>query len=172
MQKLRWKLLLVIGLVAGIIETLAGVVMYVAGVYFAAWSMLVSAVVLVLCIVVGTRCYRDNALGGTMSYSQALIVGIVISISTGIIYALYNVITIGFVYPNFLDDMVREGASRIQASGLTSQETTELVASMKRDATVPKIAVGNLIRLSIVGVIFSIITSIFLRRKGRSVVSH
>ena len=164
MQKLRWKVLLVIGVVAGIVQALAGVVMYVAGVYFAAWSMLVSGVVLVLGIVVGTRWYRDNTLGGTISYSQALIAGIVISISTGIIYALYNVITIGLIYPNFLDDMVREGVSRIQASGLTSQETAELVASMKRNATVPKIAVGNLIRLSIGGTVLSMIISIFLRR--------
>ena len=144
MRKLRWKLLLEIGLIAGIVQALAGVVMYVAGVYFAAWSMLVSGGILVLCIVLGTRWYRDNVLGGTMTYSQALIIGIVISISTGIIYALYNVISISFLYPNFLDDTIRAGA---------------------RDATLPKIAVGNLIRLSIGGAILSIITSIILRGK-------
>ncbi|HLA09569.1 MAG TPA: DUF4199 domain-containing protein [Pyrinomonadaceae bacterium] len=166
MQKLRWKVLLGIGLTAGILQALAGVVMYVAGVYFAAWSMLVSCVVLVLCIVLGTRWYRDNVLGGTMTYSQALIVGIVISVSTGIIYALYNVISISFIYPHFLDEMIRESVARIRASGLSSQQTTELVASMTRDATLPKIALGNLIRLSIIGAVLSIVTSIFLRGKG------
>lgn len=166
MQKLRWKVLLGIGLTAGILQALAGVVMYVAGVYFAAWSMLVNCVVLVLCIVLGTRWYRDNVLGGTMTYSQALIVGIVISVSTGIIYALYNVISISFIYPDFLDEMIRDGVARIRASGLSSQLTTELVASMKRDATLPKIALGNLMRLSIIGSLLSIVTSIFLRGKG------
>ena len=116
MKKLRWKVLLAIGLIAGILQTLAGVVMYVAGVYFAAWSMLVSGAVLVLCIVAGTRWYRDNMLGGTITYSQALIIGIVISVSTGIIYALYNIITISFIYPNFLDDMIRNGVVQNQAS--------------------------------------------------------
>ena len=166
MKKLNWKVLFVIGLTAGILQALAGVVMYVAGVYFASWSMLVSVLVLLLCIVLGTRWYRDNALGGIVTYSQALIIGIVISVSTGIIYVLYNVISISFVYPHFLDDMIRDGVARIQASGLSSEQTSELVASMKRNATVPKIALGNLIRLSIVGTVFSIITSIILRRKG------
>lgn len=171
MQKLRWKVLLGIGLIAGIVQALAGVVMYVAGVYFAAWSMLVSGAVLILCIVLGTRWYRDNVLGGIMSYSQALIVGIVISVSTGVIYVLYNVVSISFFYPNFLDDMIRDGVARIQASGLSSQETTELVASLKRQATLPKIVVGNLIRLSIAGALISMITSIILKEKGSPQVS-
>jgi hypothetical protein len=166
MQKLNWKVLLVIGLAAGILQALAGVVMYVAGVYFAAWSMLVSCLVLLLCIIVGTRWYRNNMSGGTMTYSQALIIGIVISVSTGIIYALYNVISISFLYPHFLDEMIRDGVARIQASGLGSEQTSELMASMKRDATLPKIALGNLIRLSIIGAVFATITSIILRRRN------
>jgi ethanolamine transporter EutH len=171
MQKLNWKVLFVIGLTAGILQALSGVVMYVAGVYFAAWSMLVSGLVLVLCIILGTRWYRNNMLGGTMTYSQALIIGVVISVSTGIIYSLYNVISISFLYPHFLDEMIRDGVARIQASGTGSEQTSELVASMKRNTTAPKIALGNLIRLSIVGAVFSTITSIILRRKGPSDVS-
>jgi hypothetical protein len=171
MKELNWRVLLVIGLVAGIVQALAGVVMYVAGVYFASWSMLVSCLVLLLCIILGTRWYRNNMLGGTMTFGQALISGLVISVSTGLIYALYNVISISFFYSHFLDDMVREGVARIQASGLSSEQTSELVASLKRNATVPKIALGNLTRLSIIGGVFSIITSIILRRKTSAKVS-
>jgi hypothetical protein len=168
MPKLRWKVLLVIGLIAGMVQVVAGVMMYVAGVYFSAWSMLLNVALLVLCIVLGIRWYRDDVNGGQITYWQALIVGIVISVSTGIIYALYNVISISFIYPHFLDDMIREGVARIQASGLSSQQTTELVASMKRNATVPRIALGNLIRLSMIGAALSAIVAITLRRKRAS----
>ena len=168
MKKLNWKVLLVVGLAAGVLQALTGVAMYVAGVYFAAWSMLASCLVLLLCIIVGTRWYRNNVLGGTMTYGQALMVGIVISVSTGVVYALYNVISISFLYSGFLDEMIREGVARIQASGLSSEQTSELVASMKRNATVPIIALSNLIRLSIIGAILSTIVSIFLTRKASS----
>lgn len=106
-----------------------------------------------------------------MTYSQALIIGIVISVSTGIIYALYNVISISFIYSNFLDEMIRDGVARIQASGLSSEQTSELVASLKSNATAPKIAIGNLIRLSLIGAVISVVTSIFLRNKDSSKVS-
>ena len=165
MQKFNWKVLLLIGLVAGIIQALTGVAMYVAGVYFAGWSMLVSVFVLVLCIVLGTRWYRNNTLGGTITYPQALIAGIVISVSTGIVYALYNVISISFLYPHFLDEMISDSIARIQASGLGTEQTAELIASMKRNATLPRLALGNLIRLSVIGTVLSSLTSIFLRRK-------
>lgn len=171
MKKLNWRVLLLIGLIAGILQASAGVAMYVGGVYFAAWSMLVSCLVLAVCIVLGTKWYRENHLGGTMTYSQALIIGIVISVSTGIIYALYNVISISFIYSNFLDEMIRDGVARIQASGLSSEQTSELVASLKSNATAPKIAIGNLIRLSLIGAVISVVTSIFLRNKDSSKVS-
>jgi hypothetical protein len=165
MQKFNWKVLLLIGLVAGIIQALTGVAMYVAGVYFAGWSMLVSVLVLLLCIVLGTRWYRNNTLGGTITYPHALIAGIVISVSTGIVYALYNVISISFLYPHFLDAMISDSIARIQASGLSTEQTAELIASMKRNATLPRLASGNLIRLSVIGTVLSAVTSIFLRRK-------
>jgi uncharacterized protein YebE (UPF0316 family) len=166
MKKLNWRILLVVGLIAGILQALAGVVMYVADVYFASWSMLVSGLVLFLCIALGTKWYKDNVLGGIVTYSQAVIIGIVISVSTALIYVLYNVISISFIYPNFLDDMIQDVVARIRASGLSSEQTAELIDSLKRNATVPKIALGNFIRLSIVGTIFSLIISIFLRTKG------
>ena len=46
-----------IGVMAGVVQVIAGVAMYLAGVYFKPWSMLVTGVVLLLCIVVGTRWY-------------------------------------------------------------------------------------------------------------------
>jgi hypothetical protein len=172
MKQLNWRVLFVIGLVAGFVQVLAGIVMYVAGVYFAAWSMFASLLVLLFCIILGTIWYRNNMLEGTMTFGQALILGIVISVSTGLIYALYNIISISFFYPHFLDDMIRNGVARIQASGLSSEQGSKLIASMKRNATVPIIALGNFVRLSIIGGIFSLITSIILRRKDSSKVSN
>lgn len=167
MQKFNWKVLLVIGLTAGIIQALTGIVMYLAGVYFAVWSMLISGLVLVLCIILGTRWYRNNTLGGTITYSQALMVGIVISVSTGLIYALYTVISVSFFYPNFLDDLIRAQIAVMQNRGLGAEQTEELVASMKRNTSLPAMAIGNLLRLAISGTIFSSITSIILRRTAR-----
>ena len=166
MQKHNWKMLLLIGLTAGLVQALAGMAMYVSGVYFASWSMLASLGVLVLCLIVGIVWYRNRAMAGSLSYSQALMAGVVISVATGLVYAIYNVISVSFLYPHFLEQMVSNGVARIQAMGLGAEQTAALIAGLKSGATLPAIALGNLVRLSVFGSVLSAILSIFLKRKS------
>src|SRR3954471_22832734 len=84
-------------LAAGVLQVIAGVSMYLAGVYFAPWSMAVSLGVLLVCIVAATRWQAPG------TYRQAVVVGMVISTGTGLVYAVYNFISISFFYPSFLD---------------------------------------------------------------------
>jgi hypothetical protein len=155
------KVLLGIGVMAGIAQVFAGVVMYLAGVYFAPWSMGVSLLVLLLCIVVGTRWYTTHCLNDEITYVQALGVGIVISVSTGLVYAIYNLISISWFYPDFLDNMVRARIAQTSAH----QQSAESFGTLRSQITAPKIAIANFIRLSIMGSILSLVTALFLKRK-------
>src|SRR5690349_24105979 len=118
--------------------------MYVVGIYFVLWSMFISLAVFLLCIVYLTPRYRDSALNSRLSYRQALIVGIVISVCTGIVYAVYNLISISFFYPNFLERMVNARLATMP----DSERTPEFIASMREGGTTKTIAFSNLIRLS------------------------
>ena len=64
LKDFNWKILIAIGFLAGLIQVATGVAMYLAGVYFTSWSMFPSLLVLLLCIVFGTRWYRDSVLKG------------------------------------------------------------------------------------------------------------
>jgi hypothetical protein len=147
----------------GVAQVAAGVAMYLAGVYFFAWSIFISLLVLLLCIVLGTRWYTAHYLKGEITYAQALLVGIVISLSTGVVYAIYNVVSISFFYPHFLDDLVRLSVARAQAR----QQSSEVIALMKANITAPRIALANLIRLSVAGSCLSLIISLFLKGRKR-----
>ena len=153
--------LLGVGLMAGVVQVVAGVAMYLAGVYFAPWSIFISLFVLLLCIVVGTRWYTAKYLKGEITYAQALIVGIVISVSTGLVYAIYNMISISFFYPQFLDEMVRVR----MAQAVARHQSPESFASLRAGITASRIAISNMIRLSIVGSLLSLLTSLFLKRR-------
>lgn len=137
--------LLMIAVVSGLVQVAAGVTMYLAGVYFAPWSMGVSIGVLLLCIVMGVARHRSGALGGTMRFGQAVGAGAVIAFGTGLLYAIYNVISIRFVYAGFLD---------------------QVAAVTGRPASLPAIAIGNLIRLTIGGTALALVTAAFQRRTG------
>ncbi|HEX6716468.1 MAG TPA: DUF4199 domain-containing protein [Pyrinomonadaceae bacterium] len=164
LKDFSWKTLIVIGLLAGLIQVATGVAMYMVGVYFEPWSIFVSMFALLLCIVFGTRWYRDFALNGQITYGQALIVGIVISVSTGIVYAIYNVISISFIYPRFLEDLI----SLNLASAPVSQRTPEFLAAMRERITANTIALSNLIRLSVFGTILAVFASLILKRAQKT----
>lgn len=149
LRDFNWKTLIAIGFLAGLIQVATGVVMYVAGVYFASWSMLVSVFVLLLCIVLGTRWYRDSVQKGQITFGQALVVGIVVGICTGVIYAIYNVISISFFYSRFLEQLIS-------------------IAALRGKVTANTIALSNLIRLSVIGAILSVFASLVLKRTASS----
>lgn len=151
------------GLIAGAAQAAAGVAMYLAGVYFAPWSMGVSLLLLLVCIVVGTSWYRIHYLNGEMTYWQALSVGIAISVCTGIVYAVYNMVSINWFYPGFLDEVVRARmAQTVQPHGPDSY------AAMRAGVSASGIAISNLIRLSVAGSVLSLLSSLFLKRRSRS----
>jgi Protein of unknown function (DUF4199) len=168
----NWRVLIMIGLTAGISQAVTGIAMYLAGIYFLSWSVFISILVLIVGIVFGSRWYRDKFLGGRISYAQALLVGIVISVSTGAVYAIYNIISISFFYPHFLDEIIRLQIAHAQAAGLGPGKISDLTASLTATVTAPKLALGNLIRLSVIGSVLSLITSLFVRKKGEQVNSR
>lgn len=158
------KVLVGLGVIAGVVQVVAGVIMYLAGVYFSPWSMLVTGLLLLVCIVIGTRWYAVHYLNGGITYSPALKIGIVISICTGVVYAVYNLVSITWFYPNFLDELVR---ARLE-SNVPSQPDSASFSSMRADVSVAGIAISNLIRLSILGTLMSLLTSLVLKRQSRA----
>jgi hypothetical protein len=128
--------------------------------------MLVSAVVLLLCIVVGMHWYRVRHLGGQATFRQAVVVGLVVSVGTGIVYACYNLISIRFFYPNFLDQVVRARIAQLEARGNPAPPFEQLRAGI----SAMQLAIPNLLRLSVGGAILSLLTAPFGRggeRGGR-----
>ena len=156
------KALIGLGLMAGALQAAVGVAMYLAGVYFKPWSMFVTGLVLLLCIVVGTRWYSVKFLNDEITYKQALIVGVVISVSTGLVYAIYNIVSISFFYPRFLDEVARVQMAQLQ--------TPESFNSIRAGINTSGIAMGNLIRLTILGSLFSVLCALFLRRHSVKVI--
>lgn len=144
------------GLVSGVIQAAAGVAMYLTGVYFAPWSMGVSVVVLLVCIVVGTRWYTAHFLGNEITYPQAVLVGMTVSLCTGLVYAAYNFISIALFYPHFLDEVVRVRMAQDGSGSFTA---------LRAHVSAASIAIPNLVRLSVFGTALSLVTSLFLKRK-------
>ena len=154
---------LTLAIVAGLAQVATGVALYVTGSYFAPWSGMVSLGVLLVCIVVAMRWYRDNRRAGQVTYLQAFGIGIATVLGTAVVYAIYNVITIEWIYPHFLDDMARARA----ALGAQRGQVGQSVDTVRAQLSAPRVAMSNILFLGLRGVILAALAAIFVRRRSR-----
>ncbi len=164
----RWRPLFAIGLISGLIHVTVGVAMYFAGIYFWPGSLLVINLALASCIVAGTCWYGRHVLDGSTTYLSAWLVGIVIAVCTGLVYVTYNIVSVSFVYPHFLEDMVQAEFARQQVLGMDPSRATQVLESLRRETTLGVIVAGNLSGFVRIGTILSALTAIAFRAKSKA----
>lgn len=158
------KRILVYGLTAGLIQVLCGIIMYYAGIYFKSWSILISAAVLVVFIYATIKDY--SAKSGISAYWKLVIPGTVVGLLCGVIYSIYNLISIKYFYPEFIDEAI--SALFLKRSiGLRGDQLEILNNELHTDLTLGSIAFSNLLLLSLIGLVSSLIISVFIKRKPK-----
>ena len=165
---IRWAPLVVVGLTCGLVQVAVGVVLYLSGVYFEPWSLRLIIALLAVCIAAGNWWYGKHVLGGRTTYWKALVVGIVISVSMALVYITYNAISISFVYPRFLEDMVQAEFARASA-GMDPAQAARLLDSLRAEVTLRNLVVGNFTAAARIGTYLSVLISLaFLQRWRRN----
>ncbi|RPJ82182.1 MAG: DUF4199 domain-containing protein [Acidobacteria bacterium] len=167
MTAVQWRALALAGLVAGLVQVAAGVTMYLAGVYFAPWSALVNLVVLAACIVAGNVWSRTHVFEGRTTYLRALLVGVVIAVSTGLVYITYNVVSVSFVHPHFLEDMVQARFAARQAMALDPSGASQALHSLRAETTLGLIVANNFRFLCVTGTVLSALIAVPLAFIGK-----
>jgi len=109
--------------------------------------------------VAGTWWYGTRVLNGHTTYWKALLVGIVISVSMGLMYITYNAISISFVYAHFLEDMVQAEFARASV-GMDPARAAQLLDSLRAEFTLRNLVVGNLTSVTRLGTIYSVLISV------------
>jgi hypothetical protein len=164
---IRWAPLVVLGFVCGLVQVAVGIVLYLSGAYFEPWSLRLMILLLAASIAAGNWWYGKHVLGGQTTYWKALLVGIVISVSMALVYITYNAISISFVYPHFLEDMVLAEFDRASA-GMDTTQAARLLESLRAEATLRNLVIGNFTAASRIGTFWSVVIALaFLRRWRR-----
>lgn len=159
MPALQWKPVLAAGICAGLVQVAAGVTMYLAGVYFAPWSGLVSLVLLAASIVVGVRWYVAHVLERQVTYVTAFLAGAGIAVVAGLVYVTYNILSVSLVYPNFLEDMARARLAA-QAGSLDPSQAAARLASLRRSTTLTGVVTANLRAFCLFGTVISALAAV------------
>jgi hypothetical protein len=154
--------------VCGLVHVALGIVLYLSGVYFEPGSLRLMTLVLAAYVAVGNWWYGRYVLGGQTSYPKALVVGVVISVTTGLVYAAYNFVTVSFIYSEFLEQMIQAEFARASV-GLDTASAGRLLGDLRAGATLRNLMVGNVAAVARIGTAFSILIAVgFIGRWRRA----
>ena len=121
-------------------------------------------IILIAGIVMGTRSYRDQFLGGYISYSKALGYGVVISVFTGVIIGIFMYLLYGLIDPGLLEQSMKVIEEQMLNQGMSPNQV-ETISEMQRDFRSPfMMLISSVFSYALLGLIFSLITSAFLKK--------
>lgn len=129
------------------------------------WFGFLSLIVMIAIQWIGIRAAREEAKDKSLSFGRGVGIGTMIALVGGIIGAVYTFIHLTWINPNFADYVVDAARQGWAARGLSD---TQMDAAEKftRLFTKPWIsAVSGMVVSPILGAVFSLVLSAFLKRK-------
>lgn len=160
------------GAMVGLVLIIVSVLFYILGKSDSGMQTWIAYAVIIAGIVIGTQNYRDNVLGGYISYSQCLSSGTLITFFTAIITAFYTYIFFTFIDASLIDMILEKQMIAMEEQGMDDEQIEMAMSYTRKFMTPLWMSVIGLLFYTFMGFIFSLITSIFLKRKDDSFESN
>ncbi len=157
-----WKSSLTYGIYVGIVLILLSVVYYVTGNTFAKSAQWVSYALMLVGIIIAQFAYR-KALGGTMTYGQALGIGVLTMLFASVLSSIYTFLLYEVIDPSLQEQMRLFTEEQIVKQGNVPEEQMDMAVEMASKFQKP--AVMGVLGGTFIGLIMSLITSIFTQKK-------
>lgn len=168
------KVVLTFGLISGVmISLLMGGQLLVASKIGSGHSMLLGYTMMVasfLLVYFGIRSYRDNNLGGKISFGRAFACGILITLITTVFYVVvWEIVYFNFM-PHFMDGYFAAEIQKVRSSGLDPATTAARVSAIQHSQQLYQNPFVNMLYTFIeplpVGLTITLVSSAVLRRKA------
>jgi len=161
------------GVVIGGIYVIYSMLLYVASVNvlntaMSLLNLLFTLIIIILPQIYFGRKYRDTYTEGYIAYGRALLFGVLSATVAAFVVTIYTVIFHSLVDMSYLDPMINEFMTELaEKPGVTDQMLDDIYAKFEEAKTAPlyKTAFQAFLNFVITGGIFSLISSIFVKRK-------
>jgi len=122
-------------------------------------------IILIAGIVIGTRNYRDQSLGGYISYGKALGYGVVLCVFTGVVFGIFNYLLYEVIDPGLMAESIKMIQEQMLNQGLP-EDQVEAMSEMQKNLKTPfMMMIGSVFTYAFLGLIFSLVTSAFLKKE-------
>lgn len=158
---------LLYGAIVGGVIILQSIVLFAMDASFSVFSQISGFLLPALLLAYVLYLYRKEHMAGSMTYSQSIGMGVLISVVSGIIGSIYMYIHIKYIDTEFLNNMVRMQEEKMLEKGLDEaaiEQAMEFTAKMRGTGFM---VISSLIGSIFMGTIYSAIISIFLKKEPK-----
>ena len=125
-----------------------------------------SYLILLAGIILAQLNFRKKYLGGYIEYGKAFTVGLLTTLWVSIIVALYTFIFFKYIDPGAMEEGMAIAEKKMMDKGMSDQEIEQGLAFMQKMQNVGFYTTVALIGNFVVGIVFSLITSIFIKKEN------
>lgn len=162
-----WKSSLMSGIYLGIAMILLSVIFYVSGNPFSKVSQWIGYAIMIAGIVLAQISYK-KALGGTMTYGQALGVGVLTMVFASILSSIYSFLLYQVIDPSLQEQLRLFTEEQIVKQGRVPEEQLDMAVNMATKFQTPvMMLVMGIFGGAFMGLILSLITAIFTQKKPK-----
>ncbi len=162
-----WKTSFMAGIYLAIVSILVSVVFYVTGNPFSKLAQWLNYVIIIAGVVYAQANFK-KILGGTMTYGQALGVGLLTVVFASIIGSIYTYLLYTVIDPSLQDQLRLYTEEQIVKKGKVPEEQIEMAVNMAAKFQTPgMMVVMGILGGAFIGLIISLITAIFTKKNPK-----
>ncbi len=129
------------------------------------WIAILQYVIIVGGIIYGTKKFRDEDLGGEISYSKALGFGVLVCVFASIIYGIYMILLMTVIDPEYMSKFMSIIEEEYVKAGLSEEQIDSMMKMVGKMQSPLIMALSTIFSFAFMGTIFSLVTSAFLKKE-------
>lgn len=159
-----WKSTMITGVYIAVVLILLSVVFYVTGNPFSKISQYLTYPIFIGGVILAQITYK-KALGGTLTYGQAVASGVLALVFASVISGIYSFVLFKFIDPSLQEQLRIFTEEQIIKQGRVPEEQLEMAVNMATKFQTPfMMLVMSIVGGAFMGLIVSLITAIFTKK--------
>jgi hypothetical protein len=163
---------LIYGLLTAAVSIVFSVLTYLMDLPYKSPVMYFSFVILLAGIIYGTSQYRNNYLGGYISFGKAFLSGFIIVMVSAIATSIYTFVFLSYIDPAYLEKIIsqamEETETKMLEKGLTSDQMEPALAMTRKFMSPGIMSAFSILGSALFGAVLSLIAAAFLKKEDKS----
>ncbi|HNQ62272.1 MAG TPA: DUF4199 domain-containing protein [Bacteroidia bacterium] len=124
----------------------------------------VGYVIMIIFIIMGIKNYRDEDLGGSISYGKSLGTGILIATFGGVITGAFTILFFTVIAPDMLERIITASQEKMLEQGMDENSMQMAMEYTRKFMTPTWMFVFSILGSAFMGLLFSLIISVFMKK--------